>query len=568
MNRYEKLLQQWCDALVDLQIKNYGAPHDGAFLCRACTVLHGRADNAIFPMVYLYAKTRDVKYLDCAKLTLQFQGRLRRKDGAVYNDGQNFWKPITVFSAIGLYKTLHYFAEDLDRDFRECLKNRLHEMAEWVYDNLYIGVHTNINYYTAAASVLALCGGYFSCEKYRERSRKLLHYCMDCFTENGILYGEGQPHKEVTKKGCRAIDIGYNMEESMPCLIDAANALGEEEILARLVANAEKMLDFFLPDGGWDNSFGSRNNKWTYYGSRTSDGCVGAFMILGKYNPMFYEAAERNAKLLERCTARGLLHGGLQYVRLGQPPCVHHTFCHAAGLADALCLGLRENMGETMLPCDRTEGNVAFYPEADTYKIRIGQWLATITGYDYRTGTYVNGAAHASGGTLSMLYHREKGPVIAGSTYEYDLTEPLNMQQPMGDRAHRSLLPRLEYVVDGISYTTCIDPGSEIKVYAGKNRVEVEVRSHFVRVEDWVPEDENLMGYFHYTFSCDKMVLQVKVSGEKEGMQFILPIVEDTIRIATPCLYQHEKIYYLAGGLGADEYRFPAKDDICITLEE
>ena len=73
MNKYENLLKIWCDSLIKLQIKGYGSPHDGGFLCGACTVLHGRADNAVFPMIYMYAKTGEEKYMESARLVLSFQ---------------------------------------------------------------------------------------------------------------------------------------------------------------------------------------------------------------------------------------------------------------------------------------------------------------------------------------------------------------------------------------------------------------------------------------------------------------------------------------------------------------
>ena len=46
--------------------------------------------------------------------------------------------------------------------------------------------------------------------------------------------------------------------------------------LARLAVatSLRAHLEFMLPDGAWDNSWGTRNYKWTYWGSRTSDGTV------------------------------------------------------------------------------------------------------------------------------------------------------------------------------------------------------------------------------------------------------------------------------------------------------
>ena len=94
------------------------------------------------------------------------------------------------------------------------------------------------------------------------------------------------------------------------------------------------------------------------------------------------------------------------------------------------------------------ETKVKHYPEIDTYKIKRGNWLASVTGYDF--SNFRGGANHSSGGTLSMLYNRATGPVVMGSTLDYRLAEPLNMQLPMGGTRHSSLIMRLEYVEDGV----------------------------------------------------------------------------------------------------------------------
>lgn len=556
MNKYENLLKIWCDSLIKLQIKGYGSPHDGGFLCGACTVLHGRADNAVFPMIYMYAKTGEEKYMESARLVLSFQQRLIQSDGSVYNDGQNFWKATTVFSSIGIYKTLHRFSSCLSSDLHSRLSAVLQNSADWIFKNLKIGYPSNINYYAASAAAMAFCGSHFNREDYLSLAHTMLDYCMQHFTENGILVGEGQPHGEVTAKGCKAIDIGYNLEESIPCLVDAAYALKDKKALKALACHTEKMLIFLLPDGGLDNSFGSRNNKWSYYGSRTSDGCAAAFMILGKYNPMFFEAAKRCVYQYEKCTAGGLLAGGPDYQALGQKPCIHHTLCHAAGLADALCLGLDENIPSGILPCDKKNAGIKYFEELDTYKINIGKWLATITGYDYRTSTYTNGAAHSSGGTISMLYNKNTGPVMAGSTYIYDLTEPLNMQQPQGDIRHSSLIMRLEYEEKSTVYTTCLDPKSVIRVNNMDNAVTVFINAHFVNPQSWKTGEPELTAKLIYVFDEDSLKISVNVSKNNKNIKFILPIIENSASVITDSTYKKEKIFYLSGGFAADEYCF------------
>lgn len=44
-------------------------------------------------------------------------------------------------------------------------------------------------------------------------------------------------------------------------------------------------LEFMLPDGAWDNSWGTRSFKWTYWGGRTSDGFMGGYYLMAARHP-------------------------------------------------------------------------------------------------------------------------------------------------------------------------------------------------------------------------------------------------------------------------------------------
>ena len=44
----------------------------------------------------------------------------------------------------------------------------------------------------------------------------LAHEVMSQFTPDGFLAGEGHPLNGVSAKGCRPVDLGYNVEESLP----------------------------------------------------------------------------------------------------------------------------------------------------------------------------------------------------------------------------------------------------------------------------------------------------------------------------------------------------------------
>ena len=558
-NKYQDLLIEWCDALVDAQITD--GEDFGGFRCESCGFPHGRADNAVYPFVCAYDITGDDKYLAAAERAMVFRRRLLQPSGAMQNDFSSAWEGITAFSAIGLLKTLLYYRDKLPIALGKEIETSAASAVRWVYDHMTVGFPAYINYYCAASLVNALAAEYYHDDKYTLRAKALLQYCLGLFTENGLLAGEGKPHDDRSPKGCLPIDIGYIAEESMPCLLHAAHFLGDEDLLRTLRARARDLLAFFLPDGGWDNSFGVRNNKWTYYGSRTSDGCIGAFAMLAKEDGIFGEAAERTYRILRACTHGGLLYGGMHYAENRQKPCIHHTFCHAGALADAIHEGVNES--KAILPCDADGVGYKYFPEIDTYKIHVGKYLATLTGYDYATHHFTNGAAHASGGTLSLLYKKDVGALIAGSVYRYVCTEPNNMQLPAGDVNHASLLLRAECEKDGGLYATCLDRAAMMEVYTDGDEIVAKVRSRCVS-EDGTAAKEVPQVDMSYRFTSDGVKLRVSRVGEK--VRLILPMIEQTGEIITSAPHTIRPIFFLTGGFSAKEYSFPLGEDVEITI--
>ncbi|HCJ01796.1 MAG TPA: hypothetical protein DHV31_02770 [Clostridiales bacterium] len=563
-DKYKTLLIQWCDALLRSQITNEKDECFGGFSCESCGFPHGRADNAIYPFLCAYDITRDQKYIKGAEALLHFRKRLLDDKGAVQNDFTSEWKGITAFSAIGLLKSLSYFESIIPLSLKEQIEHCAIESARWVHENMVIGFPAYVNYYCAAALVNALYGERYGDKAYSKSAKQLLDYCLKLFTPNGLLAGEGKPHDDRSKKGCLPIDIGYMAEESMPCLIHAAAILHDDESLCTLSGHAKKMLDFLLPDGGWDNSFGVRNNKWTYYGSRTSDGCIGAFTLLGKTDPLFAEAAERTFEILKKCTLNGLLHGGMQYEENAQPPCIHHTFCHAAALADAIHEGIKETTKHASLPCDAKGVWYKYYPELNTYKVRAGSYLATLTGYDYVMHTYRRGAAHASGGTLSLLYKDGTGAMIAGSVYDYQQTEPNNMQAPTDRVKHATLLPRAEYVKDGVKYATCLDLDAQITLRSEENAITALVKAKLCSLQEQCQEETPCVE-FVYRFTPQGVTITAR--GTNESVNLILPVIKGSGELITNNRFTKRSVFFLTGGFAADEYTFPLSQEVTVTLK-
>ena len=349
------LLRDWCDALLALQVRQRDASLFGGVLCPACGMIHGRCHEAAYPMLYMADRTGEEKYLKAALRLFDWGENVVLPEGAVANDLKSDWKGVTAFAAVSLHDALFYHGGLLGSCTRARWEKRLSAMGGWLYRELTVGAKAYINYYAANACALSLLGNYFGRDDYLRAADALAEYCFSHVSENGLLYGECVPHEALSAKGCRGIDIGYNAEESLPSLTRYAFARKNADACDRCAELFHALLLFMLPDGAWDDSFGARAFKWTYWGSRTADGATDALLLLGRTRPVFAEAALRNLMLLRRHTARGLLQCGADYGAAAEPVCVHHTLCHAKTLASSLNAGLY-GFERAALPTDEPTG--------------------------------------------------------------------------------------------------------------------------------------------------------------------------------------------------------------------
>ena len=541
-NIYEKLLKEYCDGLISVQYTGEDKAFRGGFWCRACKMIHGRSPDAVYPLAVMYKRTGERKYLDAAMMAFEYGETMLCSDGSLYNDSQANWRYTTVFQAISVFETLHSIGNLLSKVEKERMLERAKGMAEWLYCNLDETSRPNINYCATNSLALQYAGMFFNEEKYLRQAKHLAQYAYRHFTENGLFYGESKNHDAYSPLKCRSVDIGYDLEESIPALVKYARLAKDEEALSYLAEKLLQMTDFILPDGGLDNSFGCRNNKWTYWGSRTSDGCSPAYLILADRNPIFAEVAYRNTELLAKCSKNGFLYGGPHYERHGEYPCVHHTFEHANALAFAV-----EEIEEKYLtpaPCALPVEKdwFKFYPEINTYKFARGNYNATITGYDFDLPF----SGHASGGTLTMLYGKNVGPMIAGSVTDYVLVEPTNMQQVLDVKKHRSLVPRL-IKAENENYSSSNYTHMRMWDKVKKDAVEVFVKTGLSTKEDCCLDCSIDIQYRLNEDGLSMSVLNAK------GTKFLLPLIAGKVEVQKGTVEKEDEIFFLTGGFIANE---------------
>lgn len=536
------LLAEWCEGMLRHQIQDPTNPtRHGALQCPACGFIHGRCWEALYPLMHQARATGEQRHLAAAIQLFDWSATVTGPDGRWTNDIEpNSWSGTTIFGAIALAEALKYHGDLLDSARREAWSERLRQAVEGYIAPTFTSVgFTNVNYGFTALHGFRLFGELLDEPAYLERSREFATQVTAYFTEpNVLIFGEGKPRDGRSAiLGLRPIDLGYNVEESLNGAVLYALAERDEALMALLTRSLRGHLQFMLPDGGWDNSWGTRMAKWTYWGSRTSDGCQPAFALMADRDPAFGAAALRNTELMQRCTHDGLLHGGLHYHSHGVPPCIHHTFTHAKALTIVLDHADHLPPIERGVPLPREVANgVTEVSELAVWLAARGPWRATVSAYDALY--WFPGLQSATGGALALLYHERVGPLFAASMARYLMVEPKNMQPQPGEDI--ALTPRLERRVGDRWFTNLFDLAAEVRTHDDGETVAVEVRTTLRDADRQTAPGEGGRFDLRYTFDATATTITVRPvdsAAVAAGTSLVLPLISasgEALRRASP----------------------------------
>ena len=529
----KSLLVDWCDGMIRRQVNDPSdSSRHGALICPACSHIHGRCSDALYPFLHLAHVTGDKKYLDAAINVYDWaENNVSQPDGSWTNDiDPKAWRGTTIFGAIAVAEALHYHGEVLDDERRDAWTKRLDEaVGGYLYRDFKKIDFTNLNYGMTGVYGFHLFGRLLGNPKYTQRSEQFAKRVKEFFTQpNSLLWGEGKPNDNRSGRGLLPVDLGYNVEESLGGVVLYALEVDDQEMLDLAVKTLNGHLEFMLPDGAWDNSWGTRSQKWSYWGSRTSDGCQPAFSMMAGYNPAFGTAAIKNAELLQRCTADGLLHGGPHFVSHGVKPCIHHTFAHAKvmALVQDKMHAMPKVDSITPLPRQTADG-VKHFPELDVWLAARGPWRATVSAYDSIYKTKKSGLLQQpTGGSLSVLYHEKVGLLLASSMARYEMVEPLNMQPQPGEDF--PLTTRVESRREDGWYTNLYDLTAEVTAKDDGQKIDIQVETSLQDESRNKLAGDDSACELRYQFSGTKAIISASVSPQAvEGNEatLVLPII-------------------------------------------
>jgi len=511
------ILKRWCDRLLELQVSIPSSTElDGAILCPACGVIHGRFADLCYPLVYLWRETGEERYLLAAEKAVDWtENNLVMPSGLWRNDISTTWYGISVFGYMALYDALETGGDALP----ERLKTRWNAILDRLQEAIYIvfsgeGFYPNVNYYATCSTVMNRAYLRSGNEKYLASSRHWSDVCLEYVTSDGMLCGEGSHGRNVkTARGFRSVDLGYNAEESLPSLLLTARERHDPELDRRACELMDNLLNFMLPDGGLDNSWGSRAAKWTYYGSRTSDG-IQTGLILHPKNAVWMEAAYRSFALFEKLTVDNLLAGGFMHEEAGQPACVHHAFTHAKVLAHMCQSGLSFSH-QASLPSDSFRG-IRSFPDCGIHLVGADGLRASVY-----TGDHTDDPRQSAlGGSMTLLWSETAGAVFAATMNNFYPVEPHNMQLLKDGSDILTMTPRLQHgafsnVYDGDFHT---DIDRENLIFRTVGRVKTAEGKPFT-----LESGEHASYEITHAFSANKLTITIKTG--LSGAVYHLPVI-------------------------------------------
>jgi hypothetical protein len=435
---YASMLQQLADALITRQIVDKASHDAGAIQCQHCKVLHTRAAEAVYPFSVLYGIKKDERWYRAAVTTAAWLIQQQEEDGS-WKETPEEWKGTTTDQLLMLLLAYEKISFKLTEKEQLLWKTSMKKAARYLHAVM-TPEFASINYVATTSATLAKAGELFQDTLFTNKARLLARRTVSKMDEDGFLNGEGG-RSHGNKMG---VDLGYDMEMSLWGLGLYAKVTGDTLVDDYVKMSLKNHLYFIYPDGSLDASWGIRSNKWTGYGSATSDGCQVLFSLYADADPRYASASIRNLRFIKENMVQDLIGYGLHHQAIfDTQPCIYPTFAKAKNIALAYELENKETREPAALPTD--QGNwIKAFPTIDVVEVRTQYFMATVTGYRYKDPAGAKGKYmfRPSGGALSHLWMKNVGFLQASSPTIYTRPEPMSFPEAPGILC---LTPRIEY---------------------------------------------------------------------------------------------------------------------------
>lgn len=432
-----RILAQLNSALLRYVQQDKHSPDYGAITCPQCKLYHTRAAEAVYPFAFEYKQTGNKTFLKAAINVGNWLIKQQKENGAWVETPEE-WTGTTTDQALMMVMAYHIVKPHLTKKESRSWLESIEKAGDYL-TKVMSPQFASINYCATTTATLMYVNTLINKPAYTNKARTLAHQIIAKMDHDYFLTGEGGRVFNI-KYG---VDLGYNMEMSLWGLALYAR-LADDIIVNDYVEKSLKShLGFIYPDGSMDASWGIRSNKWTCFGSATSDGCQVLFSLFMDKNDQYRTAAIRNMQFLETCMQNGIIgFGPLYYNIFDSLPCIYPTFAKAKNLAMAIHFAKADSGELPPLPLD--EKGIHYYPTLNIATARTDQWCTTVSAYTYKdpAGERSKYMHRPVGGNICNLWLKDHGYFQASSQTIYKRWEPMSFPEMPETKP---LTPRIEF---------------------------------------------------------------------------------------------------------------------------
>lgn len=435
-----RILMQLNSALLNYVQQDKHSPDYGAITCPKCNLYHTRAAEAVYPFAFEYKQTGNKTFLKAAINVGNWLIKQQKENGAWFETPEE-WTGTTTDQTLMMTMAYPIVKPHLTKKESQSWLQSIEKAADYLTEVM-SPQFASINYCATTTATLMYVNTLIHKTTYTNKACSLAHQIIAKMDYDYFLTGEGGRVFNV-KYG---VDLGYNLEMSLWGLALYARLAEDKEVNTYVEKSLESHLGFIYPDGSMDASWGIRSNKWTCFGSGTSDGCQVLFSLFMDKNDQYRTAAIKNMQFLETCIQNGIIgFGPLYYDIFDKLPCIYPTFAKAKNLAMAIAFAKADSGRLPPLPLDKK--GIHYYPTLNIATARTEQWCTTISAYTYKdpAGERSKYMHRPVGGNICNLWLKDHGFFQASSQTIYKRWEPMSFPDMP---EIRPLTPRIEFTSD------------------------------------------------------------------------------------------------------------------------
>jgi len=430
------LLVDLCDGLAR-HIHRQHKQSIAKVFCVACNEYHPRSAEIGYAFAVAYRETKDVRFLEQAKLLTNWLLQLQREGGFWVEGkaGARDWRGCTIHTLLSLSATYLLLEDELSRPEQETWKAAIVNAARWVerYEPVSHLAQTwtalrhcrvnasdsmrrqlrrtlNTNYLAEIPAGLQLSTLVTGVPVQQGRLEYFLSHVERRFNEDELLRGEDADEAKFLKPFRRSdgIDVVYNLL-SLGVLALFAKLADEDELLSRIRRSADAHLNFMYPNGAIDNGQGTRARNCVPSQINMHLLCA----MLFEADAMFRRASRLNAETLHQCMMEGTLAAG-PYLNPHErtKQCNYRTMWRAADIAFAMQFATNRAPRDNGRLFFEHENNLATIKSLNSVILKSGGSMMTVSGNRYRsTCLPYRSPLLPTGGSITMLYFEPYGPV-------------------------------------------------------------------------------------------------------------------------------------------------------------